>query len=268
MNSDKLRNNIPIFGVAFIYLSYSHLYHYYSAFGIDIFNYLDAEEIVLSIIPILLNLAPFAVIVAMFFLDYSIESSKENSDQVKKKKPYYLESLLMIICISLVVRGLVSIPFDSGYELAKNVEFFKTLNAWTNWSLIIFGIIFPLSALIITNILMRFYPNHKDFLLGLLFFFFCIIYGFGRSISGHIEYEHPSYGTIVKFKYKGVDFESGKNFMLLIETKNYILGYKPCRKKTDRLVLIFPKHDIESLSIYTKIKERETIQTRPNERPR
>lgn len=82
--------HITLYTIILVFLGYWNLHSYYTMFGIDIYNYVNTTEILLSFLPIIIKLMIIILMISPSFILLAIITSIINSKMFNKTKSEFL----------------------------------------------------------------------------------------------------------------------------------------------------------------------------------
>lgn len=234
-----LKELIPIFTVLLIFLSYVNMQAYYEVIGIDIYNYIDTTELLLSFIPFIydwLFYGSILLLVALWILTWIVaffieKKSGELLNQAITVIKRYETALLIIILIIKTVIIIIFIAFESSslwYNVAS-IAFFSV-------------IVILILAYNINN------SNYKSILLIISFFSVMFLSSLMQN-NVHVKGQEAlnRMDNYISFTYYDTHIQTDSLNLFYGETKNYIFFYN----LSDSTSKIYEKIHVTNIS-YSK----------------
>lgn len=90
MNTKNISKNIPFLSVLLVFIGYYNYYSYYSIFDIEIHNYLTTGELLLSFLPLSINIL---ITILIVFIIVALKESPENEVESSENNESFLIEL-------------------------------------------------------------------------------------------------------------------------------------------------------------------------------
>jgi hypothetical protein len=236
---------LPLFYVILVFLGYLNMQMFYSYFGIPINSYISLNDIILSFLPIIIQLCLIALLGVIVFVIYKNDTEKSNEEyivmsfnnlfrtktwkqkesRIKKFWAAFGEFFNLLIRIGFYAYfGLRGVYLIKAIFAKKSVIYENYAdNVWL--IIILLGMLYPLIDKIIIKIMkeinsFHFIEGYRMIILRYLIGYFIINSFANYSSSVRIEQGKPEY--LVEFKSRDSEIKSDSSFVFLGKTHDFL----------------------------------------------
>lgn len=259
---------LPLLSISLIFVSYIKLQLFFKNFGINIIEYMDTNEIILSFLPdiysILVGLGAFSIFLVIFYpLNMGESREKKQNEYRRKSISYYIQLLKIrkmrrfgVAKTFLIIWKLISHPWIYSFILLILVSNFMwdsnlqdcatrtsddpnvlIVSLWATYLIAVIGNKFKNYEIEPFNI--AFFGIFYVFIMALI----VIVNRRGKCRSEQIKQGISS--PQIEFQYKKDTIISNDTLFYVGGTQQYIFLYN----STDEQTMVFPKTDLENVRI-------------------
>jgi hypothetical protein len=224
---EKAAKNLTIFGLGASFLGFIKLYIYYNSFKVNVINYINASELIFTLLPVAALLVPF-----LYWWSQWVPAEQKELTPGKRKNKYrwFIGRCLIVIVLLYALDWYLKRRFGV-YPLHMLVQagLYVTIGFSTFY--------YPIRGLVLGNSLpVRTY-------VGMYALAAFAVYQLSEQQA--ISTRSLGDGNVYSFKWKDKIVKTDSNLLVIGETQSYVFLYK----RKDSSTLIYKRSDIDSMVI-------------------